>query len=129
MDPIRWQRIEGLFLAALERQGEARHSFLLEATRDDPMLRAEVEGMLAAQAESRALAAEAELLRDSPHEPEAWARSRLSAEARVGPYRLIERIGRGGMGVMYRAERADGEYVRTVAVKLIRAGVVSPELL
>jgi hypothetical protein len=68
MDPIRWQRLEELFLAALEREGEVRQSFLLEATRDDPPLRSELEAMLAAHAESRALAVEAELLRDTPLE-------------------------------------------------------------
>ncbi len=41
----------------------------------------------------------------------------------IGPWRLIERIGRGGMGEVYRAERADGAYRAEVAVKLLRVGV------
>ena len=42
---------------------------------------------------------------------------------RIGVYRLDEEVGRGGMGVVYRAERADGEFDQTVAVKLIKRGM------
>lgn len=42
--------------------------------------------------------------------------------ARLGPFRLRERIGRGGMGVVYRAEREEGGFAQTVAIKLIRRG-------
>src|SRR5690606_27654084 len=47
----------------------------------------------------------------------------------AGPYRLVERIGYGGMGVVYRAERDDGHFAQTVAIKLVRTGVVTPDLL
>ena len=42
---------------------------------------------------------------------------------RIGAYRLDEEIGRGGMGVVYRATRVDGEFDQTVAVKLIKRGM------
>jgi eukaryotic-like serine/threonine-protein kinase len=45
----------------------------------------------------------------------------LAAGTRVGVYRIIELIGRGGMGDVYRAERADGQYEQQVALKLIRS--------
>ncbi|PEN13153.1 hypothetical protein CRI94_10930 [Longibacter salinarum] len=45
----------------------------------------------------------------------------------VGRYRLLEEIGAGGMGVVYRAERADGAFERPVAVKLLRRRIVSPD--
>ena len=41
----------------------------------------------------------------------------------IGVYRLVEEVGRGGMGVVYRAVRADGEFDQTVAVKLIKRGM------
>lgn len=47
---------------------------------------------------------------------------------RVGPYELSEMIGHGGMGVVYRAERADGQFEKQVAVKLMPQGIESPEL-
>jgi eukaryotic-like serine/threonine-protein kinase len=45
----------------------------------------------------------------SPHENRA-----------IGPYRLLNELGRGGMGIVYLAERADGHYRRRVAIKLLR---------
>lgn len=42
---------------------------------------------------------------------------------RLGPYVLVEELGRGGMGVVYRAERVDGEFEQTVAIKLIKRGM------
>jgi serine/threonine-protein kinase len=47
----------------------------------------------------------------------------------LGKYRLLERIGGGGMGTVYRAERADGSFEQQVAIKLIRHGLISDELL
>lgn len=47
----------------------------------------------------------------------------------MGPYRLIEEIGRGGMGTVWLAERDDQAYTKTVAVKLMNRGLHSPELL
>lgn len=48
---------------------------------------------------------------------------------RAGPYELIEELGRGGMGIVYLARRADGQFQKRVAVKLIRTGMDSEEIL
>jgi serine/threonine protein kinase/tetratricopeptide (TPR) repeat protein len=48
---------------------------------------------------------------------------------RVGVYRLEEEVGRGGMGVVYRAERVDGEFAQTVAIKLIKRGMDTDQIL
>jgi len=45
----------------------------------------------------------------------------------IGPYRIIEEIGRGGMGVVYRAERVDGEFRRQVAIKVAGGRLFAPE--
>ena len=48
--------------------------------------------------------------------------ARSTSGTRVGPYRVLDELGRGGMGIVYRAERADGEFVQVVALKLVRRG-------
>ena len=47
----------------------------------------------------------------------------------IGPYRLIEPIGRGGMGTVYRAKRTDGGFTQQVAVKVIRRGMDTEDIL
>ena len=53
----------------------------------------------------------------------------LGAGDTVGAYRLLEKIGAGGMGEVFRAERADGLFTQQVAVKITRAHVAHPDLL
>ncbi len=129
MDAERWQRLEALFVGALERDEAARQSFLRRETADDPTLFTELSAMLVANGDSRALAVEAQLLRDTPAISPFTGRAGRALPGNVGPYRLIEQIGHGGMGVVYRAERADGQYTQTVAVKLVRTDFVSPDLV
>ena len=47
---------------------------------------------------------------------------------RIGPYRLVRELARGGMGVVYLAERADGQFEQRVALKLIKRGMDSDEI-
>ncbi len=53
----------------------------------------------------------------------------LPAGARVGPWRLLRFLARGGMGEVYLAERADGAFEQQVAVKLLRPGIGSADLV
>ena len=46
----------------------------------------------------------------------------------IGPYRLVRELARGGMGVVYLAERADGQFEQRVALKLIKRGMDSDEI-
>ncbi len=55
----------------------------------------------------------------------AGATALLPPPARIGPYRVVEEIGRGGMGAVYLAERVDGQFEQSVAVKLMRGGLDS----
>ena len=47
---------------------------------------------------------------------------------RLGPYKLLRTLGEGGMGAVYLAERADDEYHQRVAIKLVRTGMISPQM-
>ena len=110
----RWGRIESLFAEALARDEPARRAFLRTACADDPALRDEVEAMLAAH--ERPLGIEPRLLAGDD-------RARLPEPLLgvcVGPYRLLEPLGHGGMGSVWLAEHADGALDRKVAVKLVR---------
>ena len=127
MDPQRWQRIQEIFCAALEIDGPARDRFLDSACGDDPSLRHELDTFLRSATDdhddlvAEAIRAEAaSVLRpDAASEP-----------AAVGPYQLIRRIGQGGMGAVYLAARADQQYDRHVAIKLLRSETGSrPELI
>lgn len=129
MDAARWTRIQTLFDAALERDPDEREAFLQTACRDEPDLMAEVRSLLAADADAHpmldslaldALALPPDLLPDGI----------LPAEGeRVGPYRIVEPLGRGGMGAVFLAERADGQFEQRVALKLIRGGAASTQIV
>jgi serine/threonine-protein kinase len=69
------------------------------------------------------LRADAALLPTQPPEPLRIAEE--VAPERLGAYRLLAEIGRGGMGIVYRAARDDGLYDREVAIKLLRRGLLS----
>ncbi len=126
MDSERWERIQTLFMAALDRGLDERIAFLNEACAGDPDLRGEVEVMLHAHEDSHALAIENRLLEEEAVEP-------MAPEAllgtRIGPYRLKKLIGQGGMGDVYLAERDDEQYRQEVALKLVRPGLHTAEII
>ncbi|MEM6337429.1 MAG: serine/threonine-protein kinase, partial [Bacteroidota bacterium] len=115
-------RIEEIFNDALDVPAEERAAFLDTVCGSDTELRQEVDSLLSAYAEG------SDYLDDF-----ADAVIQLSAEqglpalnARVGPYELVEAVGQGGMGVVYRARRIDGQFDREVAVKLLRNDLFGP---
>ena len=116
-DPT-WSLLGELFHAALAVPADQRPAFLARRCGDDAGLRAEIEAMLAAHEGNERLQVEDRLLSDgSAALAEPW-RGRV-----IGAYRLVELIGRGGMGDVYLAERHDQQYERRVAFKLIRPGL------
>jgi non-specific serine/threonine protein kinase/serine/threonine-protein kinase len=80
----------------------------------DSELRSSVESLLAREQEAGALL-------DSAAAPGAQWRAEAPAPETIGPYHVVKEIGRGGMGVVYLGERADGQYRKQVAIKLITA--------
>ncbi|HMB53064.1 MAG TPA: tetratricopeptide repeat protein [Thermoanaerobaculia bacterium] len=128
----RWRRIEELFAAAVELPAGERDAFLAAAC-DDAGLRREVEELLAADrgAGGEAVAGADPVARAVAAGARAFARDRSAAAPgrRLGAYRLLREIGRGGMSSVYLAARDDDAFEQRVAVKLIRPGFESGEIL
>ncbi|MEM7585826.1 MAG: serine/threonine-protein kinase, partial [Acidobacteriota bacterium] len=118
-----WQQLERLFHRVVELTPEHRAE-LLDAEGVDGELRRELEALLACDARGDDAVAEAlESLGPVGSGPAS------EAEQSFGPYRLLEQIGRGGLGTVYLAERDDGQFERRVAVKVVRRDLSSPRLL
>jgi hypothetical protein len=113
----RWRQIEEIFGCAVELPATEREVFVAERCSNDSTLREEILSMLAidgdAQLRGVVGAAASDLVRDG-------AATRIGQ--RIGPYRVVELVGHGGMGSVYRAERADGEFQQAVAIKLLDHG-------
>jgi serine/threonine-protein kinase len=122
----RWDEVDALFQEALDRSPGARREFLTSACSGDQELFDTVSRLLESlQSESDRLSGPGEtLLRHAFTRPESEDSSEsVHAGApgdTLGPYRLVREIGRGGMATVFEAERADGAFQRTVAVKILR---------
>ena len=120
MNSARWQQVKEVLGATLDRRPSDRSSFLAEACGADSELRAEVESLLASHEDA------GEFLDAPPSMSPIAARVACGEEmvgATIGRYRLVSRIGHGGMGTVYKAVRADDEFQHQVAIKLISRGM------
>ncbi|MCW5967896.1 MAG: serine/threonine protein kinase [Blastocatellales bacterium] len=124
MTPERWQQIQELFHSALERAPDQRGPFLDERCAADESMRREVESLIASSEEAGSFIEGA--VRDAA---ESMIEGEPQAGLRIGPYRIIRRIGRGGMGAVYLAERVDEQYRKRVAIKLIKRGLDTDEVI
>ena len=114
MAPERWQQLKALLAAVLEVEPGARSAFLDQACAQDPSLRPELDRLLAAaeRAGPDFLNSGGILCRENNDQPLNYWIGR-----RVGAYQVVERIGVGGMGEVYRAQ--DTRLNRQVAVKFL----------
>jgi RNA polymerase sigma factor (TIGR02999 family) len=121
MTPERWQQIRDGLSSVLEMAPSERSAYLDGLGAKDPTLRSEIASLLAVEQQ-----ANPEFLNPPTIADPAGAASVESGKSRVGrrigPYQLVEEIGVGGMGEVYRAFRADDEYRKEVAIKLVRSG-------
>lgn len=128
MSESRAERIERLFHEALQAPFDDRQTFIAGACREDPDLQIEIESLLEAHAKSGKFLEHPlgrDPISDENDEPDATTVDNDSALSgrRIGVWRLTKRLAAGGMGDVYLASRADGQYQQQVAIKLIRHGV------
>lgn len=121
MTPELWQKVKEALAAVLEVPASSRESCLERVTAGDDSLRREVEILLNQKDQMNSRFLEETSLVEAAA---AVFTTDVSSTVgrRVGVYKIIERIGVGGMGEVYRGIRADGQYAKEVAVKLVRGG-------
>ena len=117
-----WQRIETVLHEALDLPPARRAGYLDRACGGDAGLRSEVEGLIACADTDPGRFEKPVALRATGELPKATA-DRAAGE-RLGAWRIERLLGRGGMGEVYLAARADGQYQQQVAVKLMRPEAV-----
>jgi|GEM_PF-5853892 len=117
MSTERWPQIKKILESALEQSPDRRAEYVRRACQGDVELQREVEAYLRCDA-----------VADEALPVTGWRKAapqQAAAQAvdldRAGAYRILEKIGEGGTGIVYLAERDDGEYVQRVAVKVIKA--------
>lgn len=126
MDKKRWQRVEAVFHDALDQPFERREAFVREACGDDEELFTAVMKLLAADESPNSFLDGGVIDAINTTTP---AATTLPEGTRIGPYRIVSPLGTGGMGVVYLAERADGHFDQRVALKLIKRGMDSAQIL
>ncbi|MEM7479837.1 MAG: serine/threonine-protein kinase [Acidobacteriota bacterium] len=120
----RWQRVEEIFLAASELPKAERAAYIETACGGDTELRSEVQSLLAHDEPTdegihRVIRGALEEARNEEQE----------VRAAIGPYRILQEIGRGGLSTVFLAERADDQYRMQVAIKLVRRGLDTQDIL
>lgn len=126
MTPERYHQIKKLFDAALQLGKVQRAEFLDHACAGDQELRQQVENLLASDEQ------EAGFLDEQPLGSVSSLIQTTTQQIvglRVGPYQIREEIGRGGMGAVYLATRADDQFQRQVAIKIVLRSQQSADVL
>lgn len=109
-----WDRVEELFIDAVDRAEGDRRALLDARCGGNAALRAEVESLLAAHDRAPGRLRPVTVGKDHDEETVSGV-----AGTRVGPFTLIEQVGAGGMGTVYRATRTDSDFTQDVAIKLV----------
>jgi len=138
MSPELWQKIESIFQTALDLSHEKRGQFIADQCGDNLALKKEVEKLLSdydsaesfiespVWTDSHFLNSSAKkVISKSLDEESQELKEEIFIGKQIGSYRIAREIGRGGMGAVFLAERADGEFSQKVAIKLIKRGMDS----
>jgi len=120
MTPERWQQVKAVLATALDMPVAERSNYLDQNCAGDQSLRETVQQLLGNEESSQDFMTPEALATTTaavlPDEGKFWL------GRRVGPYKITQQIGAGGMGEVYRAVRADSQYEKEVALKVVRAG-------
>ena len=117
-----FERLQALFEDALSRRAEDREAWLANLATDEPALHLELAGLLAAHERSETLlSTPLRVLADEADDEQAWAGKR------IGPWQVTRRVGYGGMGTVFEAVRADDQYRKRVAVKVLHRFAAGPD--
>src|SRR5260370_30489315 len=119
MEAQRHQRVMQILGEAIEHDPDQRDSWLSSVCVGDESLRQEVMRLLAHHKPAT------DFMEESPFNAATLPQPTEESVAgnRIGPYKVISEIGRGGMGAVYLAERDDQQYEKRVAIKLIKRGM------
>ncbi len=122
--------VNALFFRLLEAAPADRARLLDEACAGKPSLRSDIESLLAAHASAGGFL-EAPALEENLASPSSPGKADAAGHLgrTIGAYRLERVLGAGGMGTVYLAERADAEFEHRVAIKLIRPGLGTEDIL
>ena len=137
MNTEEWSRLSAAFDELCDLEPAPREARLNDLDTKDPSLAAVLRAMLAVDATPHGPLGEGplelggtELVGDlAGGQAPATAGPEVAAATRLGPWRLLERLGEGGMGEVWAAERADGAFEQQVAIKLMRRGLETEGLL
>src|SRR5580658_2199354 len=121
--PEKWEQVKELFALALEHEPAERSRFLRQACAGDDRLRVEVESLLSSFDGADTF------LEDCPAADLLTKQSRAIAGKKIGAYRIVREIGRGGMAVVYLGERDDQSYRKQVAIKMVKPGIDTEQIL
>jgi serine/threonine protein kinase len=119
MTPERWQQIREVFDRAVSLPPEDRKSYVATVCVNDSELLREVESLLFSDDLAGTGFLNSPVVNLTRPQP---SRAANRVGSRIGAYNILEEIGRGGMGEVYRASRADGQYEKQVAIKVVRGG-------
>jgi serine/threonine protein kinase len=122
-NPERWQRLKNILADALEQTSfEQRTAMLRQSCDDDTELFREAEKLLSHDTTAFEEFAEFAAMRLRQDEGDRIGQ-------RIGAYAIVRQLGRGGMGAVYLAERADGQFEKQVAIKVLKRGTDTDEVL
>jgi len=124
MDAERWQKIQDVFDRALAAHADERDVLIEAECGGDESLRDQVVSLIAASGKG-----DSQIRKVIAGTADDVGSADITGDDRIGAYRIERELGRGGMGTVYLAVRDDDEFNKKVAIKIVRSGFDSDELL